>query len=310
MPAVPAWFRLRASERVLLSYFAYVCVLVPFFPLRPNLHAQPFFILAATFVLFCCFSAGEQTRFATHVSYLRDWIPLAITFVAFREMELFVPPNYDAALAAAWIRWDRIVLNDWHVRSVIESLGPVLPLYLELCYLLVYGVGAYCVLILWLAGSRKKIDTFYVLYLLGTLTAYGMFPFFPSQPPRIAYPFLATPGFTSWLRQLNLDLLNAATIHTGVFPSAHVSSAFAAAWAMFLLLPGRRRFAWGMLLYAVSVSIATVYGRYHYVADVLAGFAVSLLPAALALSIRFRYRANRAALVTTTDSHRSVDENT
>jgi membrane-associated phospholipid phosphatase len=31
-----------------------------------------------------------------------------------------------------------------------------------------------------------------------------------------------------------------------------------------------------MLIYAISVCIATVYGRYHYVADVSAGFAVSL----------------------------------
>ena len=32
-----------------------------------------------------------------------------------------------------------------------------------------------------------------------------------------------------------------------------------------------------MLAYAISVSIATVYGRYHYGVDALAGFGVSLL---------------------------------
>jgi membrane-associated phospholipid phosphatase len=32
-----------------------------------------------------------------------------------------------------------------------------------------------------------------------------------------------------------------------------------------------------MAAYAALVSIATVYGRYHYGADVAAGFAVSLL---------------------------------
>jgi membrane-associated phospholipid phosphatase len=40
-----------------------------------------------------------------------------------------------------------------------------------------------------------------------------------------------------------------------------------------------------MLLYAVSVSVATVYGRYHYAVDAAAGFAVSLVGAAAASGI-------------------------
>ena len=35
----------------------------------------------------------------------------------------------------------------------------------------------------------------------------------------------------------NLWLLNSATIHSSVFPSAHVSSAFSAAWGLFAVLP-------------------------------------------------------------------------
>ena len=50
---------------------------------------------------------------------------------------------------------------------------------------------------------------------------------------------------------------------------------------MFLLLPNRKRIAWGLLAYAISVAVATVYGRYHYAADALAGFAISLIAAAV-----------------------------
>jgi membrane-associated phospholipid phosphatase len=46
-------------------------------------------------------------------------------------------------------------------------------------------------------------------------------------------------------------------------------------------MPQRKGFGYGLLLYAFSVSLATVYGRYHYAADVLAGFGVSLLPGLL-----------------------------
>jgi membrane-associated phospholipid phosphatase len=82
---------------------------------------------------------------------------------------------------------------------------------------------------------------------------------------------------TTWVRTFNLWVLRGATIHAGVFPSAHVSSAFSSAWAFYLIFPRRHWLGHSMLIYALSVSLATVYGRYHYFADVLAGFAVSLL---------------------------------
>jgi membrane-associated phospholipid phosphatase len=91
---------------------------------------------------------------------------------------------------------------------------------------------------------------------------------------------------TSWVRRFNVWILGKASHQCSVFPSAHVSSAFAAAWGMFLVMPERKRFGWGVLAYAVSVSIATIYGRYHYAPDVLAGFCASLIAAALALILR------------------------
>ncbi len=43
----------------------------------------------------------------------------------------------------------------------------------------------------------------------------------------------------------------------------------------------RKRIAWALLIYACSVSLATIYGRYHYTADVLAGIGISVLAGAI-----------------------------
>jgi len=51
-------------------------------------------------------------------------------------------------------------------------------------------------------------------------------------------------------------------------------------------LPERKRVGWAMLVYAISVALATIYGRYHYAADVVAGIVVSLVPAAMILLAR------------------------
>lgn len=270
---------------MLLGYFAYVALLSVVFTDRPNLKHQPMWLLvgvAAGLLLV----ARMEAYFPVAISRFRDFLPLGLTLVGFEEMMLFAPPHYDGHLERAWVRWDHTLLQDCHLRGMIESLGSAIPIYLECCYLLVYGLGTYCIIVLYLNGRRRNVDRFFVILLTGTLVAYALFPFFPSQPPRLLFAGLDAPTVTSWVRRFNVWILRKASIQASVFPSAHVSSAFAAAWAMFLLLPDRKRFGWGVLVYAVSVSVATIYGRYHYAADVLAGFGVSLIAGALCWSLR------------------------
>ncbi len=280
--------KLRGSEWVLLGFFAYIVLVSHWFPSRPHLQNQPFLILLVTASLLLFLSALETQYQSVAVSCFRDFLPALLTLVAFREMELFLPVRFDGNLERSWIGWDRLLLSHWHLRALIESLGSLIPFYLELCYLLVYGLPIYCIALLYAKDSRRWVDRFLTVYLVGTLAAYAFFPYFPSQPPRIVFPGMDSPAFNTVLRRFNLAVLRAGTIHVGVFPSAHVSSAFSAAWGMFLVLPKRKLFGWTMLVYAVSVSIATIYGRYHYTADVLAGFAVSLLAAGVARIVYIR----------------------
>jgi membrane-associated phospholipid phosphatase len=270
----------RKSDWVLIGYFVYVALLPPFFPDRPHLHFQPVLIAASVFALQLILASGERTRFGPIVSMARDWVPILLTLIAFQEMEIFLPRRFDHHLEAGWIQQDIRLLADWHLRASVEAFGLLIPFYLELCYLLVYGLAAYCVGLLYVTGNRQHVDTFFTFYLAGTLGAYALFPFFPSEPPRLLYPGAVIPSLTTSVRIANLWILKKGTIHVGVFPSAHVSSAFAAVWAMFFVLP-RKRIAWALLVYACSVSLATVYGRYHYAADVLAGIGISLLAGAI-----------------------------
>jgi membrane-associated phospholipid phosphatase len=264
-----------------LGYFAYAAVLPLVLHDRPNLRHQPVWVLAAV-ALVLPIIARAEAYYPVAISRFRDFLPLGLTLVAFEEMDLFVPQRPDGHLEQSWIRWDHVLLHDWHLRAAIESLGWAIPFYLEFCYLLVYGLGTYCIIVLYMKHRRADIDRFFLICLTGTLIAYALFPYFPSQPPRVLYHGLDDPTVASWVRRFNLWILRRATIHVGVFPSAHVSSAFAAAWAMFVLLPKQKRFGWGVLVYAISVSIATIYGRYHYAADVAAGFGVSLIAAMVA----------------------------
>lgn len=285
------WPELRATEGVLIAFFTYIAVLSTWFPPRPLLGRQPWlFLLAAVVPILCLAQAQRLPRIAFAISFLRDLLPFALTFAAFQEMELFRPLHFHHHYEDIWIHWDDLVLRQWHVRSLIESLGTAIPWFLEACYFCVYGVGLFGAAVLYLLRCRKQVDRFLVLYVSGTLLAYAFFPYFPSQPPRLLFPHLDQPQFLTAMRGLNLWMLQEGTIHSSVFPSAHVSSAFSAAWGMFFVLPRRNVLGRVMVAYAVCVSVATIYGRYHYVADVLAGFGVSLVVAGIAWVYSVRQR--------------------
>ena len=66
-------------------------------------------------------------------------------------------------------------------------------------------------------------------------------------------------------------------IHTSVFPSAHVAGAFATAFGAWRTLPEHKWVSRFLLMMAILIATATVYGRYHYLADAAAGIAMAVL---------------------------------
>ena len=269
--------RLRSSEWLLLAYFVYVALISPFFisPWRPSIAA----VAVAVLIL----------RLARSESWFRDLAPLLLMLFAFREMDWFTPPLRDHRLEQTWIVWDRMLLDHHGLRATIESAGSLLPVFFELCYLLVYTVGFVAVWALLAHRRRDQLNKFWLIYLAGSLGAYALFPYFPSEPPRIVFAGIDLPGSVTVLRRFNLWILGNFSIHSSVFPSAHVSSAFSAAWGLLATLPERRWIGWAMAAYGVCVAIATVYGRYHYAVDVAAGAALSFIGPILA------YRKSRGA---------------
>lgn len=258
--------RLRSSEWVIVTYFTYVAIIAGWFFAPVKAWAMAIVIGGLVWVL------------SRRESIVRDFAPAAFTLAAYRELNWFTPATRDQHLENIWIVWDRWLLGDGgHLRAAIESAGALLPSCFELCYMLVYAVAPVSIGLLFWARHRNRINLFWIVYLTGTLGAYAMIPYFPSEPPRTVFAGMDLPNVVTGLRRFNLWILQGYGIHAGVFPSAHVSSAFSAAWGLLATIPERRWIGWSMAAYGLSVAIATVYGRYHFAVDGIAGFAVSLV---------------------------------
>ncbi len=263
-----------------MGYFTYVAVAGAFF----GILWKPWALLAVILAIILILS---RFRLAW-TRLVRDIVPCVYALAAYREMNWFTPAVHDHRLERTWIVWDRRLLNDFHFQSAIESLGALFPSYLELCYVLVYTVAVSSVALLFVNRRRDQINRFWLAYLAGTLGAYGLFPYFPSEPPRTVFPGADLPHIETIVRRFNLWIVGGYGIHSSVFPSAHVSLAFSAAWGLMATIPERPWIGRIMAIYAFSVFVATIYGRYHYAIDGVAGIVVSLLAiAALKLSKRY-----------------------
>ncbi|MBI3681598.1 MAG: phosphatase PAP2 family protein [Acidobacteria bacterium] len=268
---------LRRSERLLIAYFIYCAGCSVLMNVRHGVRPVTLAVNALVVTGVLLLGWAESLRHRRLLSVLRDWYPLPLMLLAYREMGWFAPYSHNYKLEQGWIGWDRLLLNQWLLRDAIESAGPLFPALLEISYSLVYTIAPFSMSWLYWRRRTQRVDAFLTALLTGVLVAYALFPFFPSEPPRTVFPDQDLPRVFTSFRRFNLALLSNYGIHLSVFPSAHVSGAFSAAFAMRELLP-EEPWVWRMLaVLASSIATATIYGRYHYAVDAVAGFGISLI---------------------------------
>jgi membrane-associated phospholipid phosphatase len=267
---------IRGPERVILPFFVYAAAVAVVLPVASSVKHLAFVLNAVLILIYGLLIHFDFTRHRPAIRVIRDWLPLGLILLAYREMGWLALPHHGYAFEARWVTWDRAVLRAG-VKAAIEALGPILPSALEIAYALVYALAPFSVAVLYLYRRRDRVDRFLFIFAVGVLLCYAQFPFWPSEPPRAVFFGQDSPAYDTVFRRFNWWMLGNWGIHTSCFPSAHVAGAFSAAFGMRQALPERKWVSRFLLVMAVLIAIATVYGRYHYVADATAGFAVAVL---------------------------------
>ena len=272
---------LRRSECVLVAYFVYCSAVAAVRPVIPAVRAVTLLFNLYLVASYAVVAYAGRRRKSVTLEVARDWLPLFLLLLAYREMGWFALPHTGHPLEQAWVVWDRMALRGG-ARAAIECLGPFLPSLLEISYSLVYALGPFAVAMLYCYRRRERADAFLLGLSLGVLLCYVQFPLWPSEPPRTVFPGEDFPSYDTVFRRFNWWLLGGYGMHTSVFPSAHVAGAFSAALGMRRAMP-EHAWVWRVLLgMAALIGTATVYGRYHYLADAVAGLLMALVAAALA----------------------------
>ena len=113
-------------------------------------------------------------------------------------------------------------------------------------------------------------DRFWTLVLATDFACFGCLPWIQTRTPRAFEP---GDPWRSRLRPLNLLIVHRASIQVNTFPSGHTAEALAI--ALLMLEAGPWAFA-ALVAVAAAISAGAVLGRYHYLADAVAGYFVAL----------------------------------
>ena len=211
----------------------------------------------------------------------RNWYPLPYVASCYKEMALFIPAVRHSD-ADQWLADFDFKVWGVHPTIWLERLyHPALTEFLQLVYSLFVPAVLLVAFLLW--KKRRFADFQYYAFLiaLGFLASYVGYMFVPARGPRFLLKHLEhVPLQGMWLfhgLQNTLDRLESA--HYDCFPSGHTELTILAWWGSRMVSKGLFRI---YLAYTPCIIFATVYLRYHYTVDLLAGglFAAALILAA------------------------------
>ena len=271
----------RRTDAVIAGYLLTTAVLVAAFhqQFAPWKALVAVHLLASAFI-YCLRFLPPKLPGA--VQFFRDWYPVMVLLLLYKEVAVF---------AAAFGNWGlTAVLQDLEVSLFAGHpslyLSEHLPWaalseYLHFCYfayvLMVPAVGGY-----WY--YTKQLTKFRELVFLVSVTltvSYLFFVLFPVDSPFYLSEPLGEPLAGNFFYELVHFMAGQGGARGGAFPSSHVSVSTV---VLLVVWYYDRRLGYFLAPIVAGIYVATVYGRFHYALDVIAGLA-------LAVAIVGSYRA-------------------
>ena len=264
--------RLTLSFIVLLT--AVILFNVSYISFWPQLICK-YFVLALVILLLA--ALDRRTPGRRLFSFLHAFIPIISVAMIFNSLGDIIPfirqRYYDDVL----IRIDYLLFATHPTVWMERFNSAVLTALLQVAYISYYVIPIALGTSLFLRGKRGEFETAVFSIILCFYLSYIGYMLFPAVGPRFTLNHQQTTELqagpmTLWIQQ---SLNSLEHNKTDAFPSGHTAVALV---SLFFAWKYRQRVLFRVLVPVVSALIvSTVYLRYHYVIDVIAGMLLALL---------------------------------
>lgn len=205
------------------------------------------------------------------------WYPVVLIPITYKELSYLIPlihpRDYDDVLAAIDHRFLGVYATVWIEKFTWPPITEVLQLTYSTYYFLPIVLGV----ALWRSRRFEDFNFWVFVVALGFYISYIGYIAVPAIGPRFLPAVVQAQTFPLtgvWLFKSVRELLDRAEgITRDCFPSGHTEL------TLLVLIYARamhRRVFWWLLPLGTGIILSTVYLRYHYVIDVVAGVVVAI----------------------------------
>jgi len=238
--------------------------------------ASAIIVLLASIQVRTAASDPKGERFTTGWwQFWRCWYPHLFFLFCFEELAYLmtlVTPHWQDAHLIAFDHW----LTGVHPSVWLEQFAtPGRNEFMQLVYLSYF---TYLLIVGGILYFRREWQAYWSVMtysMAGYMIGYFMAMFFPVQSPWFAMAgWWKAPLVGGPITAIVNFIEYCGRVRGAAFPSEHVAGAVAALWGAWRF---RRWLFWTMLPVFLFMCVSTIWGRYHYIADVLAGMATGTL---------------------------------
>ncbi len=153
--------------------------------------------------------------------------------------------------------------------------NPYLTAYFSVSYMNYFLISV--IVVVWLLYKKRNKDAREVLFgtILTFYMGYFLYILFPAAPPRIVLANQFVKDFSGGLlAKLQNDLVHISPSSSrAAFPSLHCAVTLI---SLLYSYKFERKLFWILLIPGISLVLATIYLRHHYVTDIIAGFILAI----------------------------------
>jgi membrane-associated phospholipid phosphatase len=267
---------------------------VPVPPIAPRLALLALHLAVAALLLMQPLEADRLPGPARLWARARDWLPLAVVPLFYWEVPLLAEAIHRGATYDGIVQAWEAALFGGQPSLTFAARWPGLWVSEPLhgAYLSYYFIIAGPPVALYLAGRRGAFRRLVFTLAVAILAHQAAFIAFPVLGPRYLFPAPAGPLEAGPLYQLTHRVLEGGSSPGTAFPSSHVGISVAVTIALFRERVGAA--PWVAMLTAL-LTLATVYGGFHYAIDAVAGVALGAAAALVAPNLWRRMRVRNGS---------------
>ncbi len=286
--------RIRPTEAIHLGAIAILAVLTVIFYDRlgnPNGNLLAYGALAAAIGVIVPLAKREDDLPAPVTIFL-DFYPAIFLPILFNTLSPLIMATRGGARDDLLIAADRAIfgvdVTVWLERFARPGVNDVLYVFYATYYFIALSLG----LVLWArdrATARRYVFTLMVVYYV----SYAGYFTIPALGPRFAQASLYTKSLTESpvARVINDSINHLEKTKLDVFPSGHTMISVA---VLLVAWKRARDVFWILLPIATGLIISTVFCRFHYVIDLIAGTTLAFVSVPIGDWIYDRIMAGRA----------------